>query len=81
MTISIHIHGTTIPLFTIISIKTIIMASENTDGIDSNGDLSISGATINVTGGSGAFDYDGTATYTGGTIIIKCGYLFIKTTL
>ena len=50
---------------------TITMASENTDGIDSNGDLSISGGTINVTGGSGAFDYDGTATYTGGTIIIN----------
>ena len=50
---------------------TITMTSENTDGIDSNGDLSISGGTINVTGGSGVFDYDGTATYTGGTIIIN----------
>jgi hypothetical protein len=46
------------------------MASGDTDGIDSNGDLKVSGGTINVTG-SGAFDYDGTATFTGGTIIIN----------
>ena len=49
---------------------TIVMASGDTDGIDSNGDLIISGGTINVTG-SGAFDYDGTVTFTGGTIIIN----------
>ena len=48
----------------------IVMDSGDTDGIDSNGDLIISGGTINVTG-SGAFDYDGTATFTGGTIIIN----------
>lgn len=49
---------------------TIVMASGDTDGIDSNGDLIISGGTIDITG-SGAFDYDGTAEYTGGTIIIN----------
>ena len=49
---------------------TIVMADGDTDGIDSNGDIKISGGTINVTG-SGAFDYDGNATYTGGTIIIN----------
>ena len=49
---------------------TIVMASGDTDGIDSNGDLIVSGGTVNVTG-NGAFDYDGTATYTGGTIIIN----------
>ena len=49
---------------------TIIMADGDTDGIDSNGDLIVSGGTINITG-NGAFDYDGTATYTGGTIIIN----------
>lgn len=49
---------------------TIVMASGDTDGIDSNGDLIVSGGTINVTG-NGAFDYDGTVTYTGGTIIIN----------
>ena len=49
---------------------TIVMASGDTDGIDSNGDIIISGGTINVTGSS-TFDYDGTATYTGGTIIVN----------
>ena len=49
---------------------TIVMANGDTDGIDSNGDLTISGGTINITG-NGAFDYDGTATFTGGTVIIN----------
>ena len=49
---------------------TIVMASGDTDGIDSNGDIIVSGGTINVTG-SGAFDYDGTATFTRGTIIVN----------
>ena len=49
---------------------TIVMADGDTDGIDANGDIIVSGGTINVTG-SGAFDYDGTATFTGGTIIIN----------
>ncbi|MBR2786766.1 MAG: carbohydrate-binding domain-containing protein [Clostridia bacterium] len=48
----------------------IVMASGDTDGVDSNGDIKISGGTINVTGNS-TFDYDGTATYTGGTIIVN----------
>ena len=49
---------------------TIVMADGDTDGIDSNGDLIVSGGTINVTGKS-TFDYDGTATFTGGTIIVN----------
>jgi len=49
---------------------TIVMANGDTDGIDSNGDLIISGGTINVTGSS-TFDYDGVATFTGGTIIVN----------
>ena len=49
---------------------TIVMANGDTDGIDSNGDIIVSGGTLNVTG-SGAFDYDGNAQYTGGTIIIN----------
>ena len=49
---------------------TIVMASGDTDGIDSNGDIKITGGTINVTGSS-TFDYVGTATYTGGNIIIN----------
>lgn len=46
------------------------MASGDTDGIDSNGDIKITGGTINITGNS-TFDYDGTATYTGGIIIVN----------
>lgn len=49
---------------------TIEMADGDTDGIDSNGDIIISGGTINITG-NGSFDYDGNAEYTGGTIIIN----------
>ena len=41
------------------------------DGIDSNGDLTVSGGNIFVSGpsdnGNGALDYNGTATITGGT--------------
>lgn len=48
----------------------IVMADGDTDGIDSNGDIIISGGNIDVTG-SGAFDYDGTANFTGGTVIIN----------
>ena len=49
---------------------TVNMGSGDTDGIDSNSDIIISGGTVDVTGQS-AFDYDGTATYTGGTIIVN----------
>ncbi len=46
---------------------TINMAQGDTDGIDSNGDISINGGTISVNGQS-PFDYDGTATVNGGTV-------------
>ena len=49
---------------------TVVMASGDTDAIDSNGDLIINGGTINVTGSS-SFDYDGSAEYNGGTIIVN----------
>ena len=49
---------------------TIKMGQGDTDGIDSNGDITVTGGTINITGQS-AFDYDGKATYTGGTIIVN----------
>ncbi|MEE1178800.1 MAG: VTC domain-containing protein [Lachnospiraceae bacterium] len=43
------------------------------DGIDSNGNLTVSGGTICVSGpsdnGNGALDYNGTATITGGTLV------------
>ena len=49
---------------------TVVMASGDTDGIDCNGDLIISGGYIDVTGSS-TFDYDGTGTFTGGTLIVN----------
>lgn len=49
---------------------TIVMGAGDTDGIDSNGDLIITGGTIDVSGQS-PFDYDGTCTRTGGTIIVN----------
>ncbi len=49
---------------------TVVMASGDTDGIDCNGDLIITGGTIDVTGQS-TFDYDGTGTFTGGTVIVN----------
>ena len=48
----------------------IVMGAGDTDGVDSNGDVIISGGTVEVTGQS-AFDYDGTAQYTGGVIIVN----------
>ena len=47
---------------------TIAMGAGDTDGVDSNGNITINGGTILITGQS-TFDYDGTATYNGGTII------------
>ncbi len=47
---------------------TIVMGEGDTDGVDSNGDISINGGTISITGRS-AFDYDGKAEHNGGTII------------
>ena len=49
---------------------TIKMGAGDTDGIDSNGNLYISGGTIDVTAQS-PFDYDGQATHTGGTLIVS----------
>lgn len=42
----------------------------DTDAIDSNGNIYVSGGTINMTGQFG-FDFDGTAEYTGGTIYLN----------
>ena len=49
---------------------TIKVGAGDTDAIDSNGDISISGGVIDITATS-PFDYDGTAKYTGGTIIVN----------
>ena len=48
----------------------ITMGQGDTDGIDSNGNLTITGGTVSVNAQS-PFDYDGTLTHTGGTIIVN----------
>lgn len=53
-----------------------ILVNASGDGIDSNGNVAITGGTVLVSGptdnGNGAFDYDGEATVSGGTVIL-CG--------
>lgn len=48
----------------------ISMGQGDTDGIDSNGNIVMNGGTVTVTGNS-SFDYDGTAEFGGGTIIVN----------
>ena len=57
----IEIHGGSI---------SVDMSPGDTDGIDSNGDLTITGGTISVNAQS-AFDWDGTLTWTGGTVSVN----------
>ena len=49
---------------------TIVMGQGDTDGVDSNGNITINGGTIDVTGNS-TFDYDGTGVINGGTVIVN----------
>ena len=49
---------------------TVVMGQGDTDAIDSNGDLTINGGTLNLTAQS-PFDYDGAAVKNGGTIIVN----------
>ena len=49
---------------------TIVMGAGDTDGVDSNCNIIITGGTVNVSGNS-SFDYDGTAQFTGGTVIVN----------
>ncbi|MBQ6490182.1 MAG: carbohydrate-binding domain-containing protein [Solobacterium sp.] len=49
---------------------TIKMGSGDTDAIDSNGNLYVTGGNINITAQS-AFDYDGAGQMTGGTMIVN----------
>ena len=46
---------------------TVEVGQGDTDPIDSNGNITVNGGTIKMTGQTG-FDFDGTATYTGGDI-------------
>ncbi|MBR6109125.1 MAG: carbohydrate-binding domain-containing protein [Clostridia bacterium] len=48
----------------------ISMGRGDTDGIDANGSLIITGGTIDITGSS-AFDFDGSVTWTGGTVTVN----------
>ena len=49
---------------------TVEVGQGDTDPIDSNGNITVTGGTIKMIGQSG-FDFDGTATYTGGDIYIN----------
>lgn len=49
---------------------TIKMGAGDTDAIDSNGNLIVSGGTIDITANS-AFDFDGSVSFTGGTVIVN----------
>ena len=49
---------------------TIAIGAGDTDAVDSNGNLIITGGTIDITAQS-PFDYDGSCSYTGGTIIVN----------
>ncbi len=49
---------------------TVVMGSGDTDAIDSNGNLTITGGEINVTAQS-PFDCDGQVSFTGGTVIVN----------
>ncbi len=49
---------------------TVTMGAGDTDAIDSNGNIIVNGGTVRVTGSS-TFDYDGSAQYNGGVIIVN----------
>ncbi len=49
---------------------TVVMGAGDTDAIDSNGDLTIAGGTIDITA-EFSFDFDGTGTFTGGSITVN----------
>ncbi len=50
---------------------TIVMGQGDTDAVDANGNIYVNGGTIDVTATVSSFDYDGTAEFNGGTIIIN----------
>ena len=47
------------------------MGQGDTDGVDANGSIIVNGGTIDVTAQMSSFDYDGTAEFNGGTIIVN----------
>ena len=50
---------------------TITMGQGDTDGVDSNGVIIVNGGTINVTAQLSSFDYETSAEFNGGTIIVN----------
>ncbi len=50
---------------------TISMGQGDTDAVDANGSVIVNDGTISITAPTSSFDYDGTAEYNGGTIIIN----------
>lgn len=48
----------------------ITMGAGDTDALDSNGDIIVSGGSVDITG-QFAFDFDGTASFTGGSITVN----------
>lgn len=48
----------------------VTMANGDTDGIDSNGGLTINGGEININGGMAAFDVDGIIAFNGGNVFV-----------
>ena len=50
---------------------TITMGQGDTDGVDANGSIYVNGGTIDVTAQMSSFDYDVTAEFNGGTIIVN----------
>ncbi len=50
---------------------TVEVGQGDTDAIDSNGSIYVNGGTVNVTAQMSSFDYDKTAEFNGGTIIIN----------
>ncbi|HFU4217718.1 TPA: carbohydrate-binding domain-containing protein [Streptococcus suis] len=49
----------------------VAVGSGDTDAFDANGDIYISGGTIDVTAPTSAFDFDGTVEFTGGTVTVN----------
>lgn len=50
---------------------TITVGQGDTDGVDANGSIYVNGGTIDVTAQMSSFDYDQTAEFNGGTIIVN----------
>ena len=47
------------------------MGDGDTDGVDANGSIIVNGGTIDVTAKMSSFDYDVSAEFNGGTIIVN----------